>query len=84
MSEVTVGQAAKTAAVPLEVLRELCDAGTVSARRGERGHWYLDAEDIPSRAWIVEAVRTQYRDDVANAQEAMTRFTAKSRRCSWT
>ena len=75
MSELTVGQAAKSAGVPLEVLRELCEARKVLARKGERGHWYLQAEDIPSPGWIVEAVRAQYREDVANAQEAMARFT---------
>ncbi|MCW2537471.1 MAG: hypothetical protein JWQ26_3170 [Modestobacter sp.] len=74
MSEVTVGQAAKVAGVPVEALRELCDARKVPARKGERGHWYLNAEDIPSRDWVLEAVREQYREDVAGAQEAMARF----------
>jgi hypothetical protein len=75
MSEVTVGQAAKIAGVPVEVLRDLCDARKVSARKGERGHWYLDPADIPTRDWVLEAVRAQYREDVAGAQEAMARFT---------
>jgi hypothetical protein len=75
MSEVTVGQAAKTAGVPGEVLRELCEARQVPARKGERGHWYLDPADIPTRDWVLEAVRAQYREDVAGAQEAMARFT---------
>jgi hypothetical protein len=75
MSEVTVGQAAKTAGVPTDVLRTLCEAGKVPARKGERGHWYLDPADIPTREWVLEAVRQQYRQDVAGAQEAMVRLT---------
>lgn len=75
VSDVTVGQAAKTAGVPTEVLRELCDSRKVPARKGERGHWYLDPADIPTREWVLEAVRAQYREDVAGAQEAMARFT---------
>ena len=75
MSEVTVGQAAKTAEVPVAVLRELCAIGKVPARQGERGHWYLKPENIPSRSLILEAVRAQYREDVAHAQAAMSRFT---------
>lgn len=74
MSEVTVGQASKAAGVPVEVLRELCEARKVPARKGERGHWYLDPEDIPTRDWVLEAVRKQYREDVAGAQEALARF----------
>jgi hypothetical protein len=74
VSEVTVGQAAKTAGVPTEVLRELCEARRVRARKGERGHWYLDPADIPTRDWVFEAVRQKYRDDIAGAQEAMGRF----------
>lgn len=74
MSEVTVGQAAKVAGVPVEVLRELCDARQVPARKGERGHWYLNPEDIPTQDRVLEALRQQYRDDVAGAQEAMARF----------
>lgn len=74
MSEVTVGQAAKTVGVPVEVLRELCVAQTVPARQGERGHWYLNPDDIPSREWVLEAMRRQYRKDVAGAQEAMARL----------
>jgi hypothetical protein len=75
MSEMTVGQAAKAAGVPTDVLRELCEARKVPARKGERGHWYLDPADIPALEWVLEAVRQQYRDDVADAQEAMGRFT---------
>ena len=74
MSEVTVGQAAGSAGVPVAVLRELCEAGKVTARKGERGHWYLDTSNVPSRDWVLEAVRQQYRDDVVQAQEAMDRF----------
>lgn len=74
MSEVTVGQAAKTAGVPVEVLRELCDSRKVRARKGERGHWYLDPADIPTCDWVLEAVRAQYREDVGGAQEAMASF----------
>ncbi|MFL6097420.1 MAG: helix-turn-helix domain-containing protein, partial [Blastococcus sp.] len=70
MSAITVGQAAKVAGVPVEVLRELCDARKVPALKGKRGHWYLNAEDIPTRDWVLEAVREQYREDVAGAQEA--------------
>jgi hypothetical protein len=75
MSEVTVGQAAKVAGVPTDVLRKLCEARKVLARKGERGHWYLNPADIPSREWVLDAVRQQYRQDVADAQEAMMRFT---------
>lgn len=75
MSELTIGQAAKSAGVPLEVLRELCEARKVQARKGERGHWYLSPETTPTRNWVLEAVRQQYRDDVAGAQKAMTRRT---------
>jgi hypothetical protein len=74
MSEVTVGQAAKVAGVPIEALRELCEAGAVPARKGERGHWYLNPDDIPARDWVLEAIRQQYREDVVGAQEAMARF----------
>ena len=75
MSELTVGQAAKSAGVPLEVLSGLCQSRKIPARKGERGHWYLQAQDIPSSGWILEAVRAQHREHVANAQEAMARFT---------
>lgn len=60
--------------MPTDVLRELCEAKKVRARKGERGHWYLDSDDIPTRDWVVEAVRAQYREDVAGVQEAMIRF----------
>jgi hypothetical protein len=75
MSELTVGQAAKTAGVPVEVMRELCEARRVPARKGERGHWYLNPEDIPTRDWVLDAVRQQYRADLQGAQEALARFT---------
>lgn len=71
---VTVGQAAKRAGVPVEALRELCEARAVKAERTSRGHWHLMPEDIPSREYVGELLLQAYRASVADAQDTIARF----------
>ena len=72
--EVTVGQAAAIAGIPLEVLRDLCDEGLVPAAiRTPRGHWYLPVNAIPERLWAAEIVDRRYRERLAAAQQAVAR-----------
>lgn len=77
--EVTVGQAASIAGVPLEVQRAPCEEGQVPAAvRRPPDHWYLLVDAIPDRQWVTELVQGRYRERLVKARPTSGRCCGRS------
>jgi hypothetical protein len=72
-TQLTVGQAAQLLGIPTAILRTMCTEGSVPATRGPAGHWYLDADDLPTYDEVRQHFLQQYTDALARAKAIAAR-----------